>query len=339
MSDLTKFSRRTFMVMPLALAACKPGAAVLEITGFSMGTTYNMQAIDSSRSVTEAELRKAIDGALLAVNHSMSNWDANSEISRFNALSIGETLTVSPELAHVMQAAESVNTLSEGRFDTTVGPLIEAWGFGTKGDMSVPSDAQIASAMAQSGHADSVAIDGNFLTKTNSDAQVYLSAIGKGFGADHVGQAIEKLGITDYMIEIGGDLYASGRNPQDQPWQVGIEKPAALFGGVMDVVGVSGMGLASSGDYRNYFEADGQRYSHLIDPMTGRPVTHSTASTTVLADNAMLADAWSTAMLILGREKGLEIANANDIAVLFIDRDGDAGFSTTASDRFAQLSA
>ena len=137
--------------------------------------------------------------------------------------------------------------------------------------------------------------------KTNSDAQVYLAGIGKGYGADHVGRAIEALGITDYLVEIGGDLYTAGRNPEGLPWQIGIEAPNIADRRVLEVVGVSGLGLASSGDYRNYFEEDGQRYSHLVDPATGRPVTHKTASATVLAENAMLADAWSTAMLILGR--------------------------------------
>ena len=144
------------------------------------------------------------------------------------------------------------------------------------------------------------------------------------------------------MVEIGGDLYASGNNPGGTPWQIGIEKPAALSGGVLDVVGVSGLGLASSGDYRNYFEQDGERFSHLIDPVSGRPITHKTASATVLAENAMLADAWATAMLILGREKGLEIAKSHNVAVLFVERDSassDLRFKTESSETFKALTA
>ena len=144
------------------------------------------------------------------------------------------------------------------------------------------------------------------------------------------------------MVEIGGDLYASGHNQNGLPWQIGVETPNPRDRGVLDVVGVSGLGLASSGDYRNYFEKDGQRYSHVIDPMTGRPITHKTASATVLADNAMLADAWATAMLILGRERGLQIAAEQDIAVLFVERDDAADalqFKTTPSETFKRLTA
>ncbi len=171
---------------------------------------------------------------------------------------------------------------------------------------------------------------------------MYLAGIGKGYGADHVGRALESFGLTDYLVEIGGDLYAAGRNPDGLPWQIGIESPNPADRGVMGVVGVSGLGLASSGDYRNYFENDGRRYSHLIDPTTGLPVDHDTASATVLAENAMLADAWSTAMLILGRERGLEVAQRHNIAVQFVDRNREsapAGFKTHASEAFKSLTA
>ncbi|WP_306432346.1 FAD:protein FMN transferase [Tropicibacter sp. Alg240-R139] len=343
MPDLTKFSRRTFILSSLALAAaCKPGTAALEITGKTMGTTYNVVALDSSGQVKDVDLRAAINGALAEVNQQMSNWDPRSEISRFNAQSGTDAVTVSDNLVNVMKAAEAVNIASEGRFDTTMGPLIELWGFGATGAARVPRDTDIRTAQARSGHSNTLKVAGTTLQKTQGDAQVYLAAIGKGYGADHVGRAIEALGIKDYMVEIGGDLYTSGKNASGLPWQIGIEKPAALSGGVMEVVGISGLGMASSGDYRNYFENDGQRYSHIIDPATGRPITHKTASATVLAENSMLADAWATAMLILGRERGLEIAEAQNLAVLFIERDAEASelrFNTKASSRFQALTA
>lgn len=342
MSNPIAFSRRTFMLTPLALAACKFGSNVLEIAGFTMGTTYNVVAVDPSGSVDETVAQARINDALALVNRQMSNWDDTSEISQFNAQTSTNTISVSEDLAKVMDAAEAVHIASEGRFDTTMGPLIELWGFGAKGDKTMPSAEAVAEASARAGHANTLRVEGGALRKTQADANVYLAAIGKGYGADKVGQALEELGITDYMVEIGGDLYASGRNPEGQPWQIGIEKPAALSGGVLDVVGVSGLGLASSGDYRNYFEEDGQRFSHVIDPVTGRPITHKTASATVLAENAMMADAWATAMLTLGRERGLEVADAHNIAVLFIDRDEastDLTFKTTASARFAELTA
>ena len=340
MPDMLQFSRRTFMVMPLALAACKPGSAVLELSGFTMGTTYTVVAIEGTTPVTEADVAAAIEGALSVVNKSMSNWQADSEISRFNAAQNSAPVSVSPELAEVMSAAEAVHIASEGTFDTTMGPLIELWGFGAPGEQSLPSDADIAAAQARSGHANTLGLSENTLQKQQDDAQVYLAAIGKGYGADLIGRALESLGITDYMVEIGGDLYASGRNPSGTPWQIGIEAPNALDRSVLEVVGVSNVGLASSGDYRNYFEKNGQRYSHVIDPTTGRPITHRTASATVIAENAMLADAWATAMLILGHDRGLEIAEEQNLAVMFIDRDTEAldlRFKKKASSAFNAL--
>ncbi len=328
--------------MSLALAACKPEANVLRISGYTMGTTFNVVAIDKNRQVNDRDARAKIDAALAVVNQQMSNWDTESEISRFNAQTSVSSVVLSPELMGLMHAAEQVHVASEGRFDTTMGPLIELWGFGKEGEKQVPSDAQIAKALARSGHKDTLIVGDTSLRKKQPKTQVYLAAIAKGYGADQVGQALEMLGITDYMVEIGGDLYASGSNPNGQPWQIGIEKPAALSGGLIDVVGISNLGMASSGDYRNYFEQDGERFSHIIDPVTGRPITHKTASTTVLAENGMLADAWATAMLTLGREKGLMIAEAHNLAVLFIERDTSSAelvFKPTASSRFTALTS
>ncbi len=343
MSDLTTLSRRSILLAPLAFAACKPWSSdIFRISGLTMGTTYNVVALEGSQPVTQAEVQTAIDGALAEVNAQMSNWDAGSEISRFNAGISTEAQTVSAPLARLMQAAEDVHLASDGRFDTTMGPLIELWGFGAPGAQAMPGDAALESARARSGHRNTLSVGSGTLQKTRPDTQVYLAAIGKGYGADHIGNALQDIGISDFMVEIGGDLFASGRNPDGQPWQIGIETPDSGTGGLYDVVGVSGLGLASSGDYRNYFEQDGTRYSHVIDPATGRPITHKTASATILAQNAMLADAWATAMLILGRERGLEIAEAHDIAVLFIERDADASdlrFRSAQSSRYKALTS
>lgn len=340
MTDPLLLTRRSVFAMPLFLMACKKGWSVLELTGLTMGTGYSIVAVDHSRAVEKTELQAAVDAALGRVNVQMSNWDATSEISRFNAAAQGESLTVSAELAQVMQAAQDVHAASEGSFDVTVGALIDLWGFGagqTRRDM--PAEAEIAEAMACCGQATSVELQGNRLTKLNDGAEVYLSSIGKGFGVDQVAKALAGFGITDYMVEIGGDLYAAGRNPEGQPWQIGIETPQAFDRGITQVVGLSGMGMATSGDYRNFFDVDGERFSHIIDATTGRPVRHDTASVTVLTENAMLADAWATALLVLGRERGLEVAEREGIAALFIERTADKGFAPTASSQFAAVTA
>jgi thiamine biosynthesis lipoprotein len=306
-----------------------------------MGTTYNVAIADAPRFVSQSDVTKAVNGALATVNQQMSNWDANSEISRFNAQSSTSAQAISPELAEVMTAAEQVHLASGGRFDTTLGPVIELWGFGADGHSSVlPSDADLQLAQAKSGHTNTLRVAPGMLQKTQPDATIYLAAIGKGFGADLVGRALKDLGVENYMIEIGGDLYAAGHNPDGEPWQIGVETPEANARGVLDVIPVSNVGLASSGDYRNYFEQGGKRFSHLIDPRTGRPVTHSTASTTVIAENAMLADAWATAFHIMGQEEGMALAEKLELAVLFTERNenGNAhGFTTTASSRFTAM--
>lgn len=347
MTAMSQFSRRKAMFMPLlfpmALSACKNEAAdVIRLSGATMGTAYSIVARDKSGHLNTHDVQSVVDQALLEIDASMSNWRADSEISQFNAQSGTDLFDLSPALARVMQTAQDVHNASSGRFDTTIGPLIELWGFGATGTQHVPTREAIAERQLLSGQSTVLELAAGAMRKKESAAHIYLAGIGKGYGADHVGRAIEALGVGDYLIEIGGDLYAKGLNPDDVPWQIGIEAPQVSDRTVFDVVGLSGMGLATSGDYRNYFEKDGQRFSHLIDPTTGRPVTHKTASATVLADNAMLADAWSTAMLILGRERGLDIAHANNIAVQFIEYTSDGGtgqFKDTASDSFRELTA
>lgn len=343
MSKHLQLSRRSFMVMPLALAACKKGWSVLKLTGLTMGTGYSIVAVDHSKAVKQDELQKAVDVALAKVNTQMSNWDSASEISRFNAAQVGESLTVSSELAAVMNAAQDVNRASAGAFDVTVGKLIDLWGFGAgKTPSTVPSDVEIADAMSCCGQRQSVAVEGASLTKLTDGAEVYLSSIGKGYGVDHVADALASFGIKDYMVEIGGDLYAAGRNPEGQPWQIGIETPAAHDRGVSRVIGLSNLGMATSGDYRNFFEDGGKRFSHIIDATTGRPVDHATTSVTVLTENAMLADAWATALLVLGRENGMKLAEEQGLAALFIDRTGASGddaYVSTATARFEALTA
>ncbi|MDQ2093354.1 FAD:protein FMN transferase [Rhodalgimonas zhirmunskyi] len=323
-----------------ALAACKPGREVLKLSGATMGTTYHVVAIAQGNSVDEKALDAAIRTSLTKVNTEMSNWDASSEISRVNAAATGETMRLSPSLRNVMQNAEAVHLASDRRFDVTVGPLIDLWGFGSgPASRRVPADEEIQTALQRTGQNRVLSLTEAGLSKSAPGAEIYLSAIGKGYGVDRVADVVRSFGVTDFMVEIGGDLYASGRNSDGTPWRIGIESPVAGDRALNSVANVSGYGMATSGDYRNFFEADGTRYSHIIDPTTGRPILHDTVSATVLTENAMLADAWATAMLVLGRERGLEIAETLDLAVMFIDREDGQGFSTAASSRYNTLQA
>ncbi len=326
---------------PLALAACRNQASVLNLSGVTMGTTYSVVAVDQSRSLDREDVRIAVETALSDVNAQMSNWDAASDISRFNAARTTDAVSVAPELAELVAASNDIHLATGGQFDLTLGPLIDLWGFGSAGTTGfAPSKGDIEAALALAGQGEHLRAGSGFLQKTNPDTQIIVSGIGKGHGVDRVAKAIASLGLKDYLIEIGGDLYTAGRNADGEPWQIGLESPDPAERRIQQVLEVTGRGMATSGDYRNYFEEDGVRYSHILDARTGRPVTHTTASATVLADNTMLADAWATALLGLGRERGLEIAEANNVAVLFIDRvpgQSDGGFRVTESTQFSAL--
>ncbi len=339
MSTTLKLSRRSFVLSAVALAACKPGSALIELTGSTMGTQYNVVVVDNGSGVEKAELQAAVDESLARINTLMSNWDAGSEVSRFNAARSTAPIAVSKELAAVVQAAEDVHKQSDGYFDITLGPVIEVWGFGAPASLSTaPGTATIANAMAHTGQ-DKLSVSGTNLQKSDPATQMYLSSIGKGYGVDYVAAAVSGLGFTDFMVEIGGDLYVSGKNADAVSWKIGIESPDLLSGDVADVARATNMGLATSGDYRNFFEEDGTRFSHIIDPKTGRPVTHNTTSVTVLAENAMLADAWATGLLAMGAARGMGLANDLKIAALFIERDAAGTHINFTTEAFDALQA
>lgn len=336
-------------VCVLFLSACEPEPKVLQLNGETMGTTYNIIAIDRKDRLAPEDVKAAVEATLAAVNAAMSNWDPRSEVSRFNASKSTDPIGISAELAKVLAAAYEVHENSLGRFDVTLGPLIELWGFGAPPpdsplhpDSPVPSDDAIAAALAAVGQDRVLSLGRNpfTLAKRRPDATVHLAAIAKGHGVDEVAATLRNLGLVDYMVEIGGDLVTAGTNPRGLRWRIGVERPDSGSRRIERIVDLTGLGMATSGDYRNYFEEDGGRYSHIIDAKTGRPVTHDTASVTVIAETAMMADAWATALLALGRERGLEISEKLNLATLFIARDISSdgrGFVTTASSRFEEL--
>jgi len=336
-------TRLLLSFLVLLLISCEQQPHVVRLSGQTMGTTYTVVAIHRIENIEDQRVLNAIEGRLKRVNDSMSNWDPASEISRFNARRTLKPIEISAEIAEVMTAAYEVHRQSDGQFDVTLGPLIDLWGFGAAPDANrVPSDEEIEDALAKVGQDEVLALleQPARLKKKNTDTTVYLASLAKGYGVDQVAEALEALGFTDYLIEIGGDLLASGFNQNGSPWRIGIEQPVTGNRKVENIVQISGLGMATSGDYRNYFSADGRRYSHIIDAKTGKPVTHQTASVTVLADTAMLADAWATALLALGQDRGMDISEKFNLAALFITRDdsGQGSFVTTASTQFKTLS-
>lgn len=316
-------------------------------SGRTMGTTWDVKVARADLSPDDMrEVGAAIEAALERVNAALSTWRADSELSRFNASASREPFPIGSDTLAVLTVAEAVSRASEGAFDVTVGPLVAAWGFG---EGAPPGGADAAAAPAPDVIADlltrtgfdliSVDANGSTLSKREAAIRVDVSAIAKGYGVDAVALALEALGIDNYLVEIGGELRARGRRLDDEPFRVAIEAPDETMRRIHRVIELHDVGMATSGDYRNFREVDGVRLSHTIDPRTGRPIAHGLASVTVLHESAMWADAWATALNVLGPELGPALAEAQGLPAYFIARTGDGGFETHATSTFAPLLA
>lgn len=319
------FARRFLLLLVLSLCGCgasTPEHVQLELTGRTMGTTYSIKFLPGDRALDVEAFQQIVDNRLAEINAVMSTYDPKSELSRLNRRNAPKSAEVSDELMQVLQAASRVHMLSQGAFDPSVGPLVNLWGFGPETVTAFPNEAEIRSHLELVGYS-RVHLDKNNRQVTRPAGMVIdLSAIAKGYGVDQVAQILDRAGYTNYLVEIGGELRASGANASNKPWHIAIEKPVPGQRQVHGIINVSGLGMATSGDYRNFFEKDGQRYSHTLDPRTGYPVRHSLVSVTVLADDCMTADALATAFMVMGREKAAALAEAEEIAAWFIEQSG-----------------
>jgi thiamine biosynthesis lipoprotein len=308
----------------------------IEISGPTMGTSYSVKLDVPSLNAPERELvAEAIRARLDEVNALMSTYDPESELSRFNASRSTEPQPMSAATLHVFEVAERVSAASGGALDVTVGPLVEAWGFGVAGQPPVaPSDDVLAELAERVGYGMlSVDTDGGKLAKANPDVEADLSAVAKGFAVERVAEALDSLGYHRYLVEVGGELKAGDAKANGEPWRVAIETPNAAVRQIYGVVELAREAVATSGDYRNFYELDGVEYAHLIDPRTARPARHSGASVSVIHPNTTAADAWATALSVLGPDEGYEVAERLGLAALFITRDG-ADFVARATRQF-----
>ena len=299
----------------------------LSIVGQTMGTTYNIVVVDHTRVLDEDVLEAAVTETLVDVNAAYSNWDPDSEVSRLNRNASSEPIPISKGLAEMVTLANYIHESTGGKLDLTLKPVIELWGFGPSGSVTrQPGQNELDTALRSVGQRKVIMLsqDETMLTKRSPEVSIDLSSIAKGYGIDAIVAALIEEGAEDFLVEIGGDLFVSGQTIRETDWRVGVEKPIAGVRALETAVEFSGKGMATSGDYRNYFEDAGVRYSHIIDPQTGRPITHKTASVTVIAGTAVSADAWATALLALGVDDGLELANDENLAVLFIVRTGNS---------------
>jgi len=322
---MSQYFRLPPLLVLLSLLTCctpAPENQVMALQGATMGTFYSIRILDLPPTIEPTRLRDRIEAELELVNELMSTYRDDSELSGFNRNRTTDWFAISPALAELVQETLWTSEVSDGAFDVTIGPLVNLWGFGPGGRSDTPpADAEIARAKARVGYRKlSVRSDPPALRKSEPALYLDLSAIAKGYGVDRLAELLDATGIADYLTEIGGELRGRGYNGRGLPWQIAVERPDPKGRVVHRILALRDGALATSGDYRNFFEQDGKRYSHTIDPKTGRPVTHQLASVTVLAPRTARADALATAFLVLGPEAGFDLAESLKTPALFIVR-------------------
>lgn len=315
-------------------------AIVHKIHGQTMGTTYNISWVESPDFNTNI-LQQSIDQRLVQLNRSLSTYDPQSELSLINQQK-AETqdgwISLSSELTTVLSHSLTLHHDSQGYFDVTVGPLVNIWGFGPdEAEDKAPSDDKIEHLLQQIGSRHISLESDKRRMQLSKPVYIDLSAIAKGWGVDQISELLEAQGIEHYLVEIGGELRTNGHKPGNIPWKIAIEKPAYQPGdreGQL-IIAPGNAAVATSGDYRNYFEVEGVRFSHTINPATGRPITHNLASVTVIHPDCALADGWATALNVAGPEEGFALAQKHNLAAYFIIR-SQQGFVTRQTAGFEQ---
>lgn len=298
----------------------------VHLQGITMGTVgYNVKYIEmpiegDKQLPARTAVHQGIEDILLKLNQDMSNWIADSELSKFNAHNSIEPVEISEGLRRVIAESIRLGELSNGKLDVTIGPLINLWGFGPESKPEqVPTDEAIFQAKSRSGISNLI-LNGNMLSKRNPDLYVDLSTIAKGYAVDLVAEYLDSIGAHNYLVEIGGELRAKGFKQTGELWSVAIERPVSTERAVHQIIIPKDNAIATSGDYRKYFEENGQRFSHLIDPHTGKPIDHKLVSVTVIHPSSMTADGLSTAMIIMGPEKAFQFAQEQKIAAYLISK-------------------
>ena len=331
--------QRLFCLLAVAvvLQACAPRASVIALDGESMGSGWSVKYVGHEDSAEST--RAAIERHLADIDAQMSTWKPQSDLSRFNAAPAGTWQPVPAALFEVMQAAIALAADTQGAYDPTVGPLVELWGFGPGKARREPPDRATIDALRTRIGWQRVRFD---VTRQSvfqeGGVHVDLSSIAPGHALDGIATELEARGITDYLIEVGGELRAHGSKPGALPWNVAIQRPLDndRADGSVDaqhVIALRDAALGSSGDYRHFFEDGGRRYAHRIDPRTGYPLDNGIASVTVLRGRGIEADPLATALSVLGADAGMAYASERGIAVLFIVRDGE-GFVERRSPAF-----
>lgn len=334
-------SIRTAVAMMLVSIGCACGGSSLQhhrLSGRTMGTNYHIElAMGVDRgALSRNQVKVSIELELEAIERAMSSYREDSEVTRFNHHQSDVPFSVSPETAEVFNIARIVGEMTEGALDITVGALVNVWGFGpTVTPAAVPDPETLQQLENSVGHETiEVDLESSTLRKMQPHVVCDLSAVAKGYGVDRIAHLLNGYGIENYMVEVGGEVRTLGLNAQGLPWRIAIERPSDGPAEIETVVPLSGLSIATSGDYRNYHEYEGQRFSHIIDPRTGSPISHRLASVSVIHRECAFADAFATALLVMGPEEGMNLAEKLRLPALFIIRNQDSTYQTRPSKDF-----
>ncbi|WP_434471165.1 FAD:protein FMN transferase [Aeromonas veronii] len=334
--------RGLLLTLLLALTGCQPTPpAQTRIQGKTMGTYYVVTLSDSYPG-GEPSLKSDVESLLARMNKEISTYDPDSLISRFNQGPANTPFAIPPAMAIIVQQGIDAGKLTDGKLDVTVGPLVNLWGFGPdKRPVKRPDEAAIAAARHKVG-IDKLTLtpqgDHFLLEKTIPDLYLDLSTLGEGAASDEIAALLEGKGVHNYLIEVAGAVRSKGNNSKGSPWRVAIVEPSDQPGAFSDIVIPNGMALSTAGSYRNYYEIDGQRYSHIIDPATGQPVTHKLVSASVITPTALEADALDTALMVMGSEVGMAFAKQHQLAAYLIIKT-EQGFKAKYTPQFAHYLA
>jgi thiamine biosynthesis lipoprotein len=324
------------VVVTLLLVACsEPNVLETHLTGPTMGTTYNVKFVPVD-GVNRQELKQQIDQSLIDINQLMSTYIKDSELSKFNQWNSLEPFPMSEQTIEVLNEAKHLGEMSGGLLDVTVGPLVNLWGFGPQSRPDKIPTTPVINATRQQIGLGKLTVGPSWASKTHPTLYVDLSTIAKGYAVDQLAGILQTHNINNFLVEIGGEMRLAGIKASGTAWKIAIEKPETEHRTAQKIISVGDNAVATSGDYRNYYEQDGVRYSHLINPTTGYPITHNLVSVTVVHPSSMTADGLATALNIMGKAKALELADTYDIAVLLITKEKDH-FTEYTSDRFDQL--
>lgn len=318
------------LLISIFLSACDKNSGLqrIDFQGPTMGTQYHVSIVSqANQAIAKEKIQTAIDESLKNINQQLSTYISDSEISRFNQSNSTNWKSVSTEFYQVVKAAQQISEETRGAFDITVSPLVDLWGFGHKTQFKTPDRVQLNSIKTSIGY-QNLLLKGHppTFSKKIPDLQIDLSAIAKGYAVDRISNLLTDLGYQDHLVEIGGELYASGTNQIGKPWKVAVETPQQMVSQSI-ALNLQNKGVATSGDYRNFYVENGKRYAHIIDPRTGYPTRNSLASVTVIHDSVMKADAYATALMVMGEDKAKSFIQQKNLEAILFTRDDKNHFT------------